>query len=293
MRVVILGATGMLGSMIYSYLKNKPDFDVIGTSRKKETGMPYFEIYDGFDKSDLDLNEVDYVINCIGITKPFCHDDNIIEVQNAIYINSTFPYLLNSAAEINAFKVIQIATDCVYSGNKGKYNEEDMFDALDVYGKTKSLGEVRSKRFLNIRSSIVGPEKFKKAFLLEWFLSQSEGNAVNGFSKHLWNGITTLQFAEICERIISSGKFDDLVSISSTHHFIPNNILNKYELLCLFNKVFGKGLTVNETDTGGKTVDRTLSTKYSLLSELYQGVDMGKAFQDLEDYIKKVDFYNA
>ena len=101
--------------------------------------------------------------------------------------------------------MIQIATDCVYSGKTGGYNEDSLHDALDAYGKTKSLGEVRSSTFLNIRSSIIGPEINHKVLLLEWFLKQPKGAVLNGFSNHLWNGVTTLQFAELCLTIIKKG----------------------------------------------------------------------------------------
>jgi len=95
-------------------------------------------------------------------------------------------------------KVLQIATDCVYSGKTGNYDEAAKHDALDVYGKTKSLGEVNARHVLNIRCSIIGPELKGRLSLLEWFLSQPTGARVNGYAHHQWNGITTLQFAELC-----------------------------------------------------------------------------------------------
>lgn len=293
MNIVVLGATGMLGSMVYHYLKANPAFYVIGTSRKDYEGLAHFDVYGSFEKLSAEPKKIDYVINCIGITKPYCHDDNNREIKNAVYINSYFPYLLSESAEKNDFKIIQIATDCVYSGRHGNYLEDMPHDPIDMYGKTKSLGEVKAKYFLNIRSSIIGPERFNKVFLLEWFFTQKKGSAVNGFSHHLWNGVTTLQFAKLCEKIITGGKFDILTGQSSVHHFIPNNTVSKYELLRLFDEVFEKGVAVNKKEEGVPVVDRTLGTKYAILSSVYPPSTMREALMELKGHISKTGFYNV
>jgi len=287
MKIIVLGATGMLGSTVYACLKDCPEFNVAGTVRKKAGNFIYFDVNESLEDLRAKLKGCDYVINCIGITKPYCHDQNMQEVRNAIMINSLFPYKLDEAAKSNNFKVIQIATDCVYSGKTGKYNEDALHDALDVYGKTKSLGEVRSSSFLNIRSSIIGPEKYNKVFLLEWFLKQPKGVVLNGFSNHLWNGVTTLQFAKLCLTIIKENKFDFLNSISSVHHFVPNEIVSKYRLLCMLNEVFSKDFIIKEQKAGDSIVDRTLESKYNSILSLFPGSNLRSELESLKSYMDK------
>lgn len=293
MNVLVLGATGMLGSMVYNYLKSHSVFNVIGTSRKRSKDLIHFDVHAGFINADVNLEDMDYVINCIGITKPYCHDGNMDEVKNAVIVNSLFPHALAELAEKKGFRIIQIATDCVYSGAGGKYAEDSLHDALDVYGKTKSLGEVISNLFLNIRCSIIGPERFNKVFLLEWFFAQSKGSIVNGFSNHLWNGVTTFQFAKLCKEIMCNEKFDILVSQSSIHHFVPNDTVSKYELLCLFNKIFDKGLIVNKYEGNKGAVDRALTSNYNTIASFYPNSTIEKEVKELKKHINETGFYNV
>jgi len=296
MRTLVLGATGMLGSMVFDYLCRHTDLDVVGTARKRSEKFELYDVYqspEDLEQDGFEWQSIDYVINCIGITKPYCHDDNMNEVQNAIHINSAFPHKLNAFAREKELKVLQIATDCVYSGRKGQYIESDIHDALDAYGKTKSLGEVRSGAYLNLRCSIIGPEIFNKAFLLEWFMSQPKGASVNGFTNHHWNGVTTLQFAKLCAKIIEQNKFDELAELSNVHHFLPNTTVSKYELLKTFDEVFERGLTVMESKGGANVVDRTLNSEYSAIRRLYPDLPMATALTELNDYIQASEFYDS
>ncbi|MGD0335721.1 MAG: SDR family oxidoreductase [Candidatus Omnitrophota bacterium] len=293
MRVIVLGATGMLGSMVYGYLRNSTGLEVTGTSRNKEAGFLGLDVNEDYPAMQKKMKNCDYIINCIGITKPYCHDDNMEEVRNALLVNSLFPFKLSDLAKQNNTRVIQIATDCVYSGREGKYTEDALHDPLDVYGKTKSLGEVKSPHYLNIRSSIIGPEKVKKAFLFEWFMKQPKGAFLNGFSNHLWNGVTTLQFAKLCERIIKDNKFSYLAGISSVHHFVPNNIVSKYQMLCMFKDVFKREVVIKEERAGDGVVDRTLATKYNGISSFFPGSDLESEIYELKKYIEDTGFYNA
>ncbi len=287
MKIIVLGATGMLGSMVYSVLKEEKSLNVVGTARKEMQSFILCDVYDTPEQLKNKLKDCDYVINCIGITKPYCHDENMAEVKNAIMVNSLFPHRLNEIAQSNHFKVIQIATDCVYSGKAGQYNEDALPDALDVYGKTKSLGEVKSNSYLNIRSSIIGPEKYTKVFLLEWFLKQPPKASLNGFSNHVWNGVTTLQFAQLCLAIIKQNKFEALRSVCGLHHFVPNEIVSKYQLLCLLNDVFQKGYTINEQKAGDSVVDRTLSSKYNSIASFFPNSSMLAEIKRLKLYMDK------
>jgi len=295
--ILVLGISGMLGSMVFDYLSKNQDFNVLGTVRNSNYLRDRVRLFDAYNIDELeqkqyrDLN-IEYVINCIGITKPFSKDDDPAGVVRAIRINANFPWELAKYAEKYNIKIIQIGTDCVYSGKKGAYSEDDIHDPLDVYGKSKSLGEVFDGTTLNLRSSIIGPE-FKKetTFLLEWFLDQPEGGTIGGFEHHLWNGVTTLQFAQLCEKIIISNKFDDLISISHIHHFVPNNVINKYELMNIFNEVFELNLHINRINIPEEKVDRTLVSKYKELSKIFKNTSIKSTVKELKTYIENSSVY--
>lgn len=236
-KVAILGCTGMLGSMLLDTFANNYDFQIIATYRDGKIGRVLKGKYPKVDFRKLDIEnrslktvkDAEWIINAIGITKPYIHDDNSHEVKQAISVNAIFPHFL---AQTNS-KVIQIATDCVYSGKKGRYKETDLHNAQDAYGKTKSLGEVWANNIYHLRSSIIGPELKGHCSLLDWFLSQPNNSQVNGFTNHKWNGITTLHFAKICTGIIKSG-----IDLPHVQHIVPANIINKANLLKNFAKEF-------------------------------------------------------
>jgi len=289
--VLILGKSGMLGSMVYHYLSNSNDLNVYGTVRNTDYLKKNDLLFDAYtlkqleEKTFIDLN-IDYIINCIGITKPFSKDNDPEGVKRAIAINSKFPWQLAEYASKNGIKVIQIGTDCVYSGKGELYDEDSPHDPLDVYGKSKSLGEVFDGTTLIIRCSIIGPEaKEQKSFLLEWFFSQPQGGTIGGFEHHLWNGVTTLQFAQLCEKIIVSNGYDELIEKSYIHHFTPNRIVNKYELMNVFNEIFKKELVINRINKPDEKVDRTLASNYNILEKFYEKKEMKLVISELKEYI--------
>ena len=291
--ILVLGASGMLGAIVFDYLSKNKNFTVYGTVRNSKYQNNRIFLFDAYDISQLeqekllDLN-INYIVNCIGITKPFSKDDDPSGVIRAIKINSDFPWELAKYAKKYNIKVLQIGTDCVFSGKRGNYNEADPHDPLDVYGKSKSLGEVFDGTTLILRCSIIGPE-FKKevTFLFEWFLNQPEGGTISGWEHHTWNGVTTLQFAQICEKIIETNSFDKLIKLSYVHHFLPNNIVNKYELMGVFNDTFDKKLKISRINKPDERVDRTLGTKYEELSNLFSKSDIKTALNELLNYIEK------
>jgi dTDP-4-dehydrorhamnose reductase len=291
--ILVLGVSGMLGSMVFGYLRKNPDLEVFGTVRNKNYQKDGMFMFDANDVSQLERNEIvdlniDYIINCIGITKPFCKDDDPLGVKRAIRINAEFPWNLAEYATAHGIKIITIGTDCVFSGKKGSYKEDDSHDPLDVYGKSKSLGEVFDGSTLIIRCSIIGPEMKKdKNFLLEWFLNQPNGGTIGGFAHHIWNGVTTLQFAQVCENIIIKGYFETLMDISYVHHYIPNNTVNKYELMNSFDNVFEKDLQINYIKKKEQKVDRSLSTNYDILSEITSDTTIESALNELKLYMEK------
>jgi dTDP-4-dehydrorhamnose reductase len=282
-KVLVLGASGMLGSMVHGYLKRNSSLQVTGTTRETFDAQAF-----ALGVPQVQALDADFAVNCIGVIKPFCKDNDAAGVRRAIAINADFPHKLAAAAKTEGARVIQIATDCVFSGAKGQYLESDPHDALDVYGKTKSLGEVFDGSLLNVRCSIIGPEKQNHVSLLDWFLGNPDGAELKGFTHHLWNGVTTLQYAKLCERVIeTNGLYEKLLAISPIHHFLPNSRVNKYELLKMIGEAFCRKIDVQAVGDVGPPVDRTIGTKYSLLREAYPGGSMRDALGELAAYIRR------
>ena len=202
------------------------------------------------------------VINCIGVIKPYINENNEKSVSNALNINSIFPHVLKSKLSKNS-KVYQIATDCVFNGDKGWYNENVSHNANDIYGKTKSLGEVKSDNFYNIRCSIIGKEIKNFNSLLCWFLNQKKNSTIFGFKNHLWNGITTSYFAKVISVIIHKN-----IKIPNLIHIIPDDTVNKYELLKLFQSRFKRNDIKIKKISAKTVVNRTLSTNYKNINKI-------------------------
>lgn len=241
MKVAVLGINGMLGSKMFEVCQ-KSGLETVGFNRQKlNAESPDFSL----------IENCDYVINCIGIIKPYIHEGCLSETLRAIEVNSIFPYKL---AKTNK-KIIQIATDCVWDGVSGKYLETDTHNATDVYGKTKSLGEVFSHNFLNLRSSIIGLENKGFLSLLEWFLHQPLNAEIKGYKNHLWNGLTTEAFSNICVGIIKNNSW-----FSGLAHIVPADIVSKAEMLHMFAKHFNRE-DIKITDINADmAINRTIAT---------------------------------
>lgn len=252
-KVLILGGTGMLGHAVLKEFDESTG-DITFTSRNG-SGIPFDVLTDRVDDLAKHVGSGDYIINCLGITKPNINDDNEQDVARAKLVNSLFPAELALLAEKTSSRVIQIATDCVFSGRKGHYLETDVHDAEDVYGKTKSLGEVVSENVMHIRVSTIGRELGRSTLLLEWVLSHAHGATIPGFTDHFWNGVTTNHFAKVVRGIIENDGFD-----SGLYHLVPADELSKANLVRQIASAFGRSdLIVKDTDSG-KPIDRTLST---------------------------------
>ncbi|MDH4358772.1 MAG: sugar nucleotide-binding protein [Candidatus Berkelbacteria bacterium] len=266
--VAVLGCTGMLGSMVLDVFSRDRSFKIIATGRNKKEILRFSKKYPKVGFLVLDVETADentlkkalkgakWAINCIGIIKPYIHDDNAIEVERAIRVNSLYPHLLAKAATKLKAKVIQIETDCSFSGKKGDYTEDDEHDPTDVYGKTKSLGEAKFPNVYHLRDSIIGPEISAHVSLLDWFLTQPKGAKVNGFANHKWNGVTTLHFARICLGIIKNN-----LKIPNFQHIIAADKPSKAQMLNYFAKYFDRTDIKITPVKAPKVVDRTLATK--------------------------------
>lgn len=272
--IAVLGASGMLGSAVLEVLTLDLSTTIIATARSQELVDMLAPSFPGVEWRLLDaeladvqgiqdvIGDTDWVVNAIGVIKPYIHDDNAVEIQRAIRVNSLFPHLLALAAEKSNTRVLQIATDCAYSGLKGGYLESDAHDALDVYGKTKSLGEVYSDNVHHIRCSIIGPELKTHKSLLDWFLSQPSISKVNGFTNHEWNGVTTLHFGWVCLGIIKEN-----IEVGHLQHVIPTGTISKDKLLECFAKEYDRQDIVVNPVEAGTVVDRTLTTENGELNK--------------------------
>ena len=254
MRVLIIGGTGMLGHAAARHLSAR--YEVYSTYRGSflpPYGTPvFFNALDGFDTLP---HGFDYVINCVGIIKPYMDKDPL----GAIEINAAFPWRLAEWCRTECAKMIHISTDCVYSGRKGHYIESDFHDPLDAYGKTKSLGECQDHAMV-LRTSIIGEELQGKLSLLEWVRSNA-GRTVDGYVNHLWNGVTTNALSGIFEIIISEGFYE-----TGLFHIHAADDICKRDMIKLISEHYNLGITVRDSEP--EPIDRTLRSEKSLCREL-------------------------
>lgn len=248
MKVIVFGSTGMLGSYVFSLLKEF--YEVVCINRQTINALTTTskELYN-------ELSRYKYtdtvIINCVGAIP---QRNNLNESKTYIKINTLFPHLLAENCERLGYNLIHITTDCVYSGEKGNYNENDLHDETNVYGVSKSLGEPPNCTI--IRTSIIGEELQNKKSLLEWVKSQNN-STINGFSNHYWNGVTCLQLSKIIHHIIANNLFWKGVK----HIHSPDSV-SKARLVSDIIDVYQLSIKVKETCTE-KSVDKTLSSIFS------------------------------
>lgn len=279
-KILIIGSKGMAGHMIKEYLYQKK-YDVYGTLREKEEkNLGVNEFYlDAFDKEKLEeiLKKVkpDFVINCIGILNQFAENNPDI----AIYVNGYFPHYLDRLSEKYGYKLIHITTDCVFSGKKGNYIEDDFRDADNYYGRSKAIGEVNNNRTLTFRTSIIGPDINKDGIgLFNWFMKQ-EGK-IMGYSNVFWSGVTTLELAKAIEASFSQ-------NLSGLIHLVNNEKISKYDLLKLFSKYMNKDIEIEKYEDyfSDKSLIRT-KEDFSYKVPKYE-----KMIEELSEWIKKNNRY--
>lgn len=289
MKILILGATGMLGHKLMQMLSQR--YSVTGTIRDdalKLADHPLFEEMNiiGNVQADnllsiqnaLETVKPDVIINCIGIVKqlPAAQDP-----LPSIAINALFPHQLAHICRQKNIRLIHMSTDCVFSGRKGNYTENDHSDAEDLYGKTKFLGEVDYSGCLTIRTSIIGRELETSHGLIEWFLSQ-EGKTVFGYRKAIFSGLTTIALSEVICKIIS-----DYPALQGVRQ-IASEPISKFDLLNIVKKKYGMTITIEPDDT--VVNDRSLNpekfrreTNIKIPSWEYM---INQMYQDPTPYIK-------
>ncbi len=200
-------------------------------------------------KEKIKQIEPDVVVNAVGIIKQVPLAKNVI---NTLLINSIFPHQLSELAEEFEFRLINISTDCVFSGEKGNYSESDLADAQDLYGKSKHLGEVVTGNCLTLRTSIIGRELETSHSLVEWFLS-NRGESVKGFVNAIYTGFPTIVLADIMSNLIEN--HPDLCGL----YHVSSEPINKLNLLRLINEAYQAKIEIEPFEDF--IIDRSLNSQ--------------------------------
>ena len=250
MKILILGATGMLGHKLMQVLSQR--HTVTGTVRGNTPDLANHPVFSGFniigDISADDLTGIqnviektkpDILINCIGIVKQLPAAQDPLQ---SIAVNALFPHQLVKMCRQKNIRFIHISTDCVFSGTQGHYSEMDRSDADDLYGKTKFLGEVAYPGCITIRTSIIGRELNTAHGLIDWFLSQ-EGKTISGYKKAMFSGLTTITLSEIIGQIISD--YPELNGVLQ----VASEPISKYDLLNLVKKTYSMNIIIEPDET--------------------------------------------
>jgi dTDP-4-dehydrorhamnose reductase len=262
MKIILLGSDGMLGSYLNSVLSL--NHSVLALTRKNiDLSLCESSLTSFFEKI---VNPGDVIVNSAGIIK-----QRDFKIEEMIKVNSILPNFLGGLKHEIDCEVIHITTDCVFSGRAGKYDENSKHDCLDEYGKTKSLGENNINT--NIRTSIIGEEQRNKRSLLEW-VKANKNQKVDGYTNHLWNGVTCLELSKLIEEIIDKKSF-----WRGVKHVHSPNTVSKYELVSMISDVYELNLKVSQKETS-ESCFRDLSTVYEncISSNLYQQLLEQKKF---------------
>jgi dTDP-4-dehydrorhamnose reductase len=259
MKVLVTGGNGMLGHKLVQRLAMR--YDVYATLRSSFEQVEGFGIFDrrsiieGVDLSDQNkISEVvksvrpDVVINAAGVVKQRPSAKNVIDT---LTINSILPYRLADLGQELGFRTVVISSDCVFSGLKGNYSETDPADALDLYGRSKNLGEVSEGNCLTIRTSIIGRELQTKHSLIEWFLS-NRGGKVKGYKRAIYSGFPTVVFADIISNLLTNHP-----RLSGIYH-VSSDPIDKYSLLGMVNDSYHAGIEIEQDET--LVIDRSLDS---------------------------------
>ncbi|BBI35007.1 dTDP-4-dehydrorhamnose reductase family protein [Cohnella abietis] len=259
MRIVLLGGNGMAGHMITAYLKRSTTHDIIVTVRPRSGVDGDWEVFEGIQARELDARSFedvralieqtspDIIINAVGILNHHAEDHPL----DAYKVNGLLPHWLRHLADRVGARLIHISSDCVFSGARGNYVEDDIPDGSTVYARTKALGEILGSQHVTIRTSIIGPDKKPDGIgLLQWFLSQ-EGE-ISGYQKVFWNGVTTLELAKVIEWLLERPEVGGLV------HLTAAETVSKHNLLLMLQGHFDKG-NVTIIPEEEPIIDRTLT----------------------------------
>jgi dTDP-4-dehydrorhamnose reductase len=239
MRLLIVGATGLLGQTLFSLAREHSDFEVYGTVRRIDESVRSFlraepgQLFECDVTADIDPDlycAPTVVVNCAGVVKQQGQSQS---PATYIRVNALAPQVLADLCTARHARLIQISTDCVFSGQRGGYSETDLPDPPDLYGRTKLLGEVTEAPHLTLRTSFIGFERFhhQTHSLLDWFMQQR--GEIRGYTRAIWSGLTSLELAQVILKIAARPEVTGLLHVCGEK-------ISKYELLRLAQKIFDK-----------------------------------------------------
>ena len=283
MKILVVGASGMIGSTVLRVMSENKDWEVFGTIRS--ASVKHFfpaeiaeRLVNGVDveypdalMKVLDAIRPNVVINCAGLTK---HKPEADDPLISLPINALMPHRLAGLCKMIGARLVHVSTDCVFSGEKGGYTETDFSDARDAYGKSKAMGEVYYPHTITLRTSTIGHELQSKYGLLDWFLSQ-EGSC-KGYKRAIFSGLPTVVFAQVIRDVVIPN-----VELSGLYHVAAKPI-NKFELLKMISSVYGKPIEIVADDI--MVIDRSLDA--ACFSEA-----TGYFAPEWEDMIKLMNTY--
>ena len=281
-KILVLGAAGMLGHTLFRYLSQSPSYSCFGTIRSQDD-VKYFSsekdyIIPNLDATNLKkLNNLflkvkpQVVINCIGIVKQITDSNDPLQ---SIPINSLLPHQLAFLSTTHGARLIHISTDCVFSGAKGLYSETDFPDANDLYGRSKFLGEVNYTNSVTLRTSIIGHELHSKKSLVNWFLSQQ--GRVDGFSKAIFSGLPTIELSNIIANYVIPNK--DLWGV----YHVSSKPIDKFQLLHLIKTIYNKKIFIDQNDS--LKIDRSLDSSRFKLITGYKSPDWADLVQNMKNF---------
>lgn len=255
MNTLILGSRGMLGQQITRVFSREGISFRVSDGETAPDARFRFNGQEGSELARLlEIRGGEYVVNCVGWIPQKASGLEEQDANAADLVNCGLPEALEGLSRDYGIKVLQVATDCVFSGGGGPYFESSPLDATDIYGTSKINGELRQPSAMRIRSSIIGPDMSSNSGLFSWFRSKPTESTVTGFDNHLWNGVSTLALAKLFSSIIHSGSF-----APGLRHWVPSGHVSKFDLLELFHSHLPVTASVTKGH-GHSSADRRLAT---------------------------------
>jgi dTDP-4-dehydrorhamnose reductase len=280
MRILVLGANGMIGSTMLRVLAEQTNWYVVGSLRSSI--LPASNSSSAYFVGGIDLSNSDHlvkvfqsvkpevVVNCAGLTKHLPDGNDPIP---ALTMNALLPHRLATLCDVAGARLIQVSTDCVFSGRTGNYSEDDQADATDVYGKTKHLGEVLHGKHVTLRTSTIGHETHTQFGLLEWFLAQKR---CKGFSKAIFSGLPTPEFARVVRDYVIPNP-----SLQGLYH-VGAEAINKDRLLRLIAQIYERDIEIEADDVF--TIDRSLNSTSFTTATGYKAATWSELIKTMRQY---------
>lgn len=285
MKILVLGAGGMAGHVISSYLTEE-DFsvDTVSAHNKFNENTTLLDVTDQHALDTyLKKNKYDVIINAIGVLVKKSEERKDLST----YLNAYLPHHLEHIFGSTGTKIIHLSTDCVFSGHNAPYKEDSPYDGQLFYDRTKALGEIINNKDLTFRMSIIGPDSQESGIgLFNWFYAQT--GEILGFTNAIWNGITTIELAKAIKAAIEQ-------DLTGLYHLVPETNISKHDLVTLFKQKFTREDITIKPDNRISLDKTLLNTRQdfqytvpsypAMVTEMKQWIDL---HQDIYPHYRKV-----